>query len=135
MTGHTTPPVFAGPTEMLLLMTLLLFSFFIWFFKADANLFQVEPTNRWLITIFSDPPQKIEINYPDKKHLTVTGKLGPAEIEWDGKGKVRIASSTCPCRTCTNMGWSADASLICVPNGIVVEPLRLKTENVDAVSR
>ncbi len=132
MTGKATPPVFADRNEAfaLVLLTLLSVVGLFYHFLSDGPV-----ADRWRLTVFSKSPVTSIISRPAEKRLIVTGKLGPAEIEWDDHGKVRIASSTCPCRTCINMGWSDSGALICVPNGLIVEPLRSEAASVDAVTR
>lgn len=135
MTDKASPPVFAGREEKLAITLLLLLSLIVWFYGLKDSSAPGEASTRWRITVFSEPRQQSEMSCPAEKRLIVTGKLGPAEIEWDEHGRVRIASSTCPCRTCVNMGWSANAALICVPNGIMIEPLAAGIPSVDAVTR
>ncbi len=132
MTGKATPPVFADRNEALVLVLLTFLSVvgILYHFLPAATV-----ADKWRLTVFSKPPVTSMISRPAEKRLIVTGKLGPAEIEWDDHGKVRIASSTCPCRTCVNMGWSDSGALICVPNGLMVEPLQNEAASVDAVTR
>ncbi|HOI92476.1 MAG TPA: NusG domain II-containing protein [Candidatus Rifleibacterium sp.] len=129
------PPVFASRAEAFIIFMLALISLLGLIVVANPLTHSSASPEKWRLTIFSQPPQTSEIAMPAEKHLLVTGKLGPAEIEWDDRGNVRIASSTCPCRTCVNMGWSGEAAVICVPNGIMVEPQKSGAPAVDAVTR
>lgn len=124
--------IIGGRKDFFALLALLAISMVAWF--AHQQSLQSNESRKYSVTIFTSPEQKMFFNEIPHKKLLVTGKLGPAEIEWDAHGKVRIASSTCPCQTCINMGWTADASLICVPNGIVVEAIPVK-QSFDAVTR
>jgi hypothetical protein len=84
--------------------------------------------------VFTKPPQEFYVDKISAGTLEVNGKLGPALLEFKANGQFRIASSTCPQHTCMHYGWSADASIICVPNGIVVGVTQRK-DKIDAISR
>lgn len=124
--------IIGGRKDYYALLALLALSLLAWF--AHGQSLQSSESRKYSVKIFTSPEQKMYFNEPPREKLMVTGRLGPAEIEWDAHGKVRIASSTCPCQTCINMGWTADASLICVPNGIVVEAIPVR-QPFDAVTR
>lgn len=125
-------PVFAGKKDFAALALLLALSLVAWMIHSSND--KAKKPTIYRIKIFSRPEKVSEITQPPENRLTITGKLGPAEIEWDVDGKVRIASSTCPCKTCVNMGWVSDSSLICVPNGIIIEP-QSNGALIDAVTR
>ena len=135
MNHQTPPPVFAGRSEVIIIVMLTLLSFCIWLQQYSLSGPSGASIEKWRVTIFATTMSSSEISRPPEKRLMVKGKLGPAEIEWDDRGRVRIASSTCPCHTCVQMGWSAGTSLICVPNGLLLEPLSKEASSVDAVSR
>lgn len=126
------PPVFAGRRDWLIILTMLAVSLLAWLLHSLPAT-DSKPAG-YRIRIFTEPEKIINTGVPADNRLIINGRLGSAEIEWDGGGKVRIASSTCPCKTCVNMGWVSDASLICVPNGIIVEP-QTGSSQIDAVTR
>ncbi len=125
--------IFASRREVAVIICVAVFSLFL-LIQVEQNQPDM-PVETWRLTVFADTRQQFELICPPEKHLIVTGKSGPAEIEWDGRGKIRIASSTCPCKTCVSMGWTSEAAIVCVPNGIVIEPVRQGPDAVDAVSR
>ncbi|HNX77936.1 MAG TPA: NusG domain II-containing protein [Candidatus Rifleibacterium sp.] len=135
MSYQTPPPVFAGRSEVIIIVMVTLLSFIAWLYQYFQPAAPEASIVRWRVTTFTRTVSSREITRPTEMRLMVKGKLGPAEIEWDDRGRVRIASSTCPCHTCVQMGWSAGASLICVPNGLLLEPLNEEAASVDAVSR
>ncbi len=94
------------------------------------------PANRsFIIKIIGENGEhRQEVANKRNEKLAVSGKLGQVTIEWDNNGRVRIASSSCPCQTCVNMGWSSYSSLICVPGGVMVEP-QATEDTIDAVTR
>jgi hypothetical protein len=133
MTREPVPRVFANRREVAIVIFVALASLFFLIYVGGNLPGNVAET--WKLTIFTDTRQQVELTCPPEKRLIVTGKVGPAEIEWDDRGRVRIVASTCPCKTCVNMGWTSDAAIVCVPNGIVIEPVRQKSAAVDAVTR
>ncbi|PKL42169.1 MAG: hypothetical protein CVV41_15440 [Candidatus Riflebacteria bacterium HGW-Riflebacteria-1] len=127
------PPLFSGKTDWLIMIGLLLVSLVAW---AGHNYMQPAGfSGACTVRIFTEPPQKLVFTGPQPQPLTVVGKTGAATIEWGTDGRIRIASSTCPCKTCVNMGWTDSSSLVCVPNGIIVEPAADTGSKVDAVTR
>jgi len=127
------PPIFAGNRDWLILLVLLLLSLVAW--VAHQNTVRNKFDGACRIKIFTDPPQELTFSGAQMQPVKVQGMIGPAVIEWAKDGRVRIASSACPCKTCVNMGWTNSFSLICVPNGIVVEPVVSGQQKVDAVTR
>lgn len=123
--------LFSSRNDWLILAGLVAFSLFAWYMHAIAP---VKGPTAYRIRILTTPPQTIDIRRGEKENLMITGKQGPAEIEFNADGKARIRSSTCPCKTCVNMGYSDAASLICVPNGVVVDIISEKSD-FDAITR
>lgn len=124
--------IFGGRKDWYVLVALLIFSAYAWF--AHQSELSKDVGRSYSIRVFTVPQQLFVFDQPQKNRLVIAGKIGPAEIEWDDRGRIRIASSTCSCKTCVNMGWAADCSLICVPNGIVVEVVA-EQKNYDAISQ
>lgn len=127
------PPLFSGRHDWLILAGLLAISLIAW-----AGHYYGQPTGcrgACKIRIFTDPVQELVFTGPQAHSVQLHGKTGPATIEWNSAGKIRIASSACPCKTCVNMGWTDSYSLICLPNGIIVEPTADTGSVMDAVTR
>lgn len=127
-------PLFASNIDWLILLLLLSISgsmYYLhkWDIIGDTRI------SGYAIRILKEPSEEILFTtVPHNKAFEVKGLTGLAQIEWDRDGRVRIVSSACPCKTCINMGWSNRNSLICVPNGIIVDIKSYKS-NVDAVTR
>jgi hypothetical protein len=68
--------------------------------------------------------------------ITVKGPLGETKVQIDG-GKVRILSSPCPNHYCVRMGdiSAGGATLLCVPNQVVVRVGGNESQRLDAISR
>ena len=65
----------------------------------------------------------------------VQGEKGEATIEVKG-GKVRIASSSCPNKTCVKCGFVDSGKIICLPNKVFVSVENDEQKKVpDAVSQ
>lgn len=125
------PKLFSGRNDWLILAGLVAVSLFAWYMHSATP---VKGPTGYRIRILTSPEQKFELRRGEKEKIMITGKQGPAEIEFNADGKARISSSTCPCKTCVNMGFSDAASLICVPNGIVVDFISEKPD-FDAITR
>lgn len=124
--------VFAGKKDLAALGFLIVLSLLAWALHSFGD-GQTYPT-RFHIQVFTDSKKEFDLLKPPENRFKLPGRLGIVELEWDERGRVRIASSPCPCKTCVNMGWVTNSSLICVPGGIIVEP-RSSADNIDAVSR
>lgn len=127
------PPIFAGKHDWLILLVLLALSFLAWAAHNYGSNNGFSGACR--VRILTEPPQEILFSGPQAQPVEVRGRTGPAVIEWGSDRKIRISSSSCPCKTCVNMGWTNSSSLICVPNGVVVEPMIAGDQQVDAVTR
>ncbi len=125
------PKLISGRNDWLILAGLVIISLFAWYMHSAAP---VKGATGYRIRILTAPEEIINLKRGEKEKIMITGKLGPAEIEFNADGKARIRSSTCPCKTCVNMGYSDAASLICVPNGIVVDII-LEKSDFDAITR
>lgn len=88
----------------------------------------------YCIKVLSSPQKEIMLFEPQKKPLTIKGLKGSSVIEWNNEGKIRFASSACPNKACVNMGWCSEGSIICVPNGVVINIIADKNQ-FDAVSK
>ncbi|MBU1108521.1 MAG: NusG domain II-containing protein [Candidatus Riflebacteria bacterium] len=127
------PPLFAGRHDWLVLAGLLAISLVAW-----VGHYYDQPVSfrgACKIRIFTDPAQKLVFSGPQAQPIQVNGKIGPATVEWGDGGKIRIVSSACPCKVCVNMGWTDNSSLVCVPNGIIVDPTAAASSEIDAVTR
>jgi hypothetical protein len=127
------PPLFAGKQDWLILLALLTVSLLAWagHYYSGHNGF----SGACRVRVLTEPPQEMLFRGPPAQPVEISGRTGPAVIEWGSDNKIRIKSSSCPCKTCVNMGWTDSSSLICVPNGIVVEPLLDGGQQFDAVTR
>jgi len=125
------PKLIGGRNDWLILAGLVAISIFAWYMHVATP---VKGPTAYRIRILTTPGQVINIKRGEKENLMITGKQGPAEIEFNANGKARIRSSTCPCKTCVNMGYSDAASLICVPNGVIVDIISEKSD-FDAITR
>lgn len=131
--NESVPPLFSGKTDWLIMVGLLVVSLVAWaahHYGQPAGF-----SGACTVRVFSEPPQEFVFTGPQSQPLTVVGKTGTATIEWGPDGKIRISSSSCPCKTCVNMGWTDSSSLVCVPNGIIVEPVADTGSRIDAVTR
>lgn len=68
---------------------------------------------------------------PSSNRLVVKGYLGESVITWNNNDEVRIEKSPCPNQNCVKMGSCKNIPLICVPNGIIINPT---VQNFDAVT-
>ncbi len=124
-------PLFAGRHDWLIMIALLVISLLAWIAHNCSG--SAGFSGACKIKIFTDPVQEMYFAGPQAQPVEIMGKTGPTVIEWGRDGRIRIVSSTCPCKTCVNMGWTDGSSLVCVPNGVLVEPLA--DTGIDAVSR
>ncbi len=123
--------IFAGRLDVVFLLALGFISVVAWLLhQGEAN----TAPKTVSVRVFTEPEQFFRVSMPASRTLVVSGKLGPAEIQFSSAGEYRIASSTCPNHICVNYGWVKNGSLVCVPNGIVVVAEE-KESRVDAVSR
>ncbi|PKL47693.1 MAG: hypothetical protein CVV42_12415 [Candidatus Riflebacteria bacterium HGW-Riflebacteria-2] len=127
------PPIFAGKHDWLILLALLAVSLLAWAGHHHGRSDSFNGACR--VRILTEPPQELVFNQAQPRPVEVKGRTGLAVIEWGSDKRIRISSSACPCKTCVNMGWTDSSSLICVPNGIIVEPLVNTGQKVDAVTR
>jgi|GEM_PF-1044112 len=127
------PPLFAGKHDWQILLALLAVSLLAWAGHNYSSRGGFSGACR--VRILTEPSQEMLFSGPQAQPVEVRGRTGPAVIEWGSDKKIRIRSSSCPCKTCVNMGWTDSSSLICVPNGIVVEPIVDDGQQVDAVTR
>ncbi|GAB4276747.1 MAG: hypothetical protein Kow0029_19000 [Candidatus Rifleibacteriota bacterium] len=123
--------IFAGMKDYAFLLILFLLSLIAWHLHVAQN---VPSSAEYEIVIFTEQPVTKVFKKPLSMPLNIQGKIGPAKVEWNKKGEVRIASSACPCKTCVNYGWIKSGSVVCVPNGIVVRIVK-GGEEADAISR
>lgn len=128
---NNVPLLFAGKHDWLVMIALLTISLLAWAVHNYSG--RTGFNGACKVKIFTDPVEEIYFAGPQSQPVKIMGKAGPAVIEWGSDGRIRIISSTCPCKTCVNMGWTDSSSLVCVPNGILVEPIA--DTNIDAVSR
>ncbi len=68
--------------------------------------------------------------------ISVKGPFGETKVQIEG-GKVRILSSPCPNHYCVKMGEisAGGATLLCVPNQVVVRVGGNESQRLDAISR
>lgn len=64
----------------------------------------------------------------------VKGAVGESILEVRG-GKIRIADSPCPNKTCVQQGFVSSGALICLPNKIAVSVEGANENKIDAVAR
>lgn len=94
-------------------------AFFWWGAKASGT------GGGYRISVLGHPERARSFPRPPAGKVEIVGLLGPSEIEWDERGRVRIARSPCPNRICLALGWvEGSRSVCCVPNGVVVECLQ-----------
>jgi hypothetical protein len=130
---NNVPPLFAGKHDWLIMLALLAVSLLAWAghnYDGGSGF-----SGACRVRILTEPPQEMIFSEPQAQPVEIRGRTGPAFIEWGSDNRIRIKSSSCPCKTCVNMGWTDRSSLICVPNGIVVEPQVDGRQQVDAVTR
>lgn len=122
-------PDFINTHGVVLIVLLLLLSFFLYFY---ANSYNVKAYSYTLLM----PNGKKTTIQAQVKPLHIKGKLGNVIIEWNDKGMVRIASSTCPNKICVRTGWiGANNATVCVPNLIAVECHGNSVSEFDGISR
>ncbi len=82
-----------------------------------------EPRNGcYVVRVIGHTERDRRFENPPRETVTVIGPLGPTLVEWDSKGRFRIASSPCPNQICVGSGWTSFPNgVCCVPNGVVVE--------------
>jgi hypothetical protein len=131
LTRPETVSIFSNPGELAIIVVLLVFSGFAWL--VDAKKATSCPEG-YLIRILTNPETRLHFSAPQSQPLSVKGLAGEMLIEWDEKGRVRIASSSCPCRICQNMGWTDRTSLVCVPNGLILDIIQAN-DDFDAVAK
>lgn len=126
-----TPLIFSSTRDFIFLLLLVFVSLVAWVMHVAQD---SSTANGYVVMVFSEPVKTVVLNEIPPAPLELQGKIGAVKIEWKNSGEFRIASSTCPCKTCINYGWTRNGSIVCVPNGIVVKTQKSE-EMVDAVSR
>jgi len=82
---------------------------------------------------------KLIAEYPLDKDtsFTVEGRLGPAQVEINGR-RARISDSSCPNHICVHTGWIEEPyqAVICAPNQLLVGIISAEDkEKADEVER
>lgn len=127
---------FIKKSDWLIIGVLCLLPIFFKFFMANVSL----NNSYYMIKSYIDNRQLTQFVESDRVGVVIVkGKLGNLILDFDKEKGVRIASSSCPCQICVNSGWSKYDSLVCVPNAIIVQPVRQNQDssknNVDAITR
>lgn len=123
-----------GKGDSLLILGLAFMGMIAWlvsrFGFVGADAFLIKSNNNGIETIQT-------VTLDSDKTITIKGQIGEMKLEFKPDKGARVASSTCPCQVCVNSGWSRTEALICVPNGIIIQP-KLNNQNpdtADAVTR
>ena len=88
------------------------------------------------IKVVGVPERTKVFQEPSPKPVKIKGLKGISIVEWNAEGKIRIASSPCPMHICTSMGWiGANNSVVCIPNGVIVECIASDGLQLDGISR
>ena len=88
------------------------------------------------IRVFAKPPSERLLTVIPEGSQQVRGLLGTSTLEWDRLGRVRFVSSPCPNQVCVHTGWTAaPQTVVCVPNGILVEFPARSSERLDGITR
>lgn len=71
-----------------------------------------------------------------RERFGVEGRLGVSIIEIS-RGRVRMAESPCPSKTCIHTGWISKKgeTIVCIPNHIIIKIDGKTREEYDAISR
>lgn len=122
-------PDFIKPQGVLLIAMLFLLSIFSYFQGKSSNV-------KTSVYTILKPNGKKSVVLPQVKPLQIKGKLGTVIIEWNDKGMVRIASSSCPSQICVRTGWiGGNNATVCVPNAVAVESNSNSVSEFDGMSR
>jgi hypothetical protein len=133
------PPAFFAGYDVLVVALLLVGGLLVWGAArgrspGPAGTFSLE------IQVLGHPERTARLERLPAEGLEIIGLLGPARLESNADGLIRVAHAPCPGQTCRRLGWVAPPeTLCCVPNGIIVEwrPLadRSPAAELDGVSR
>lgn len=121
-------------SDYLLILGLVIIGLIAWLISrygfSGADTFIIKTNNNGIEAVQS-------VALDSDKTIKVNGKIGEMLLEFNCSKGVRVASSTCPCQICVNSGWSFSEALICVPNGVIVQPEfnSQKSDKADAVTR
>lgn len=108
--------------NLIFIITLLAISAVAYYFH-----FASEKSTQYEIKVFAQNKTYLR---PLSNHLIVKGYLGESVITWNSNNEVRIEKSPCPNQSCVKMGLRKNIPLICVPNGIVINPIVQKFDAV-----
>ncbi len=94
--------------------------------------------NYFIIKYYKNGEEILEnINANESRTVVIDGEIGKMTIEFDKEKGARVASSTCSCQICVNLGWTRADSIACLPNKVVITKsnrnITSQKESVDAV--
>ncbi|MDD3000974.1 MAG: NusG domain II-containing protein [Candidatus Riflebacteria bacterium] len=108
--------------NLIFIITLLAISALAYYFH-----FASEKTTQYEIRVLAQNKTYLR---PLSNRLIVKGYLGESIITWNMNDEVRIEKSPCPNQSCVKMGLCKSIPLICVPNGIIINPIAQKYDAV-----
>ena len=86
------------------------------------HIFEAITSDELQAVIYVDDQEYGRYSLHEDRHVTISGTLGDVVIEI-ADDRVRILTDTSPLHICSLQGWvdRAYVSLICLPNGVVVQ--------------
>lgn len=118
--------------DLILIASLFIIGIVAWFLGQNLN----GNTRGYIIKSYVGDEYNVkEVALGFSGFVMLKGRLGDMQIEFDPEKGVKVASSTCRCQTCVNLGWSKSESVVCLPNATVIQPLLDGNKKYDAVTR